>query len=531
MASNQRPALVIDVGSATTKLGFSSNSLPSYTLPTASLGASPAWGSSVGHARARTDSSSSGSVVQAWGSSAREWGCVDEAFWHEAFFTHLRVDPEDHTIVLAEPAHSVPESREAIVERCTERRYTVTTGVAGGTGVDLTRLTGLVVDSGEGGTQVVPVLEGCVVQSGVRPTPVGGAALTAYVEGAMRARGDAGLPPSGSAGCVDAARRTKEACCYVCAEVEAELSKYDGPNGASMFKAHILGGGAAAAAGATGATAVLSVRTERFLAPELLFTPSLSSATSLATPLPTLIDEAVQACPIDFRRALHGNVMLAGGTMGLRNLRTRLQYAVQTKHTQHIGTFASKEIAARAYDCAAVQVHGPGAKRNFPGEAISEPPVSKGDERKQRKSSRYPGVSWHKSGLLWHVKLKDLQSKRQQHIGYYASEEDAARAYDFTVVQAHGPGAKRNFPGEDNNKPPATVRQQRKTSRYLGVSLSKNGSSWYVSLQDLQTKRMRHIGSFAPEEDAARAYDYAAVQARGPGAKRNFPGEAISELP
>jgi hypothetical protein len=39
--------------------------------------------------------------------------------------------------------------------------------------------------------------------------------------------------------------------------------------------------------------------------------------------------------------------------------------------------------AARAYDGAAVQTHGPDAKRNFPDEAISELPVKAGAERKQ----------------------------------------------------------------------------------------------------------------------------------------------------
>jgi actin-related protein 3 len=116
-------------------------------------------------------------VVQAWGSSVQGWGSVDEAFWHETFFTHLRVDPEDHTVMLAEPAHSISESREAIAEvlfetfnaaalhlvpapaaalyaAAVQPRNNCTAGVAGGTGVDLTSLTGLVVDSGEGVTQV-----------------------------------------------------------------------------------------------------------------------------------------------------------------------------------------------------------------------------------------------------------------------------------------------------------------------------------------------------------------------------------------
>jgi AP2-like factor (euAP2 lineage) len=106
------------------------------------------------------------------------------------------------------------------------------------------------------------------------------------------------------------------------------------------------------------------------------------------------------------------------------------------------GTYASEQDAARAYDGAAVQANGPGAKRNFPGEVISELPVTVGEERRQRKSSRYIGVAWHKARSSWDVR------KYSRHIGCYASEENAARVYDCVAVHAHGPGAKRNFPGE-----------------------------------------------------------------------------------
>jgi EREBP-like factor len=58
-----------------------------------------------------------------------------------------------------------------------------------------------------------------------------------------------------------------------------------------------------------------------------------------------------------------------------------------------------------------------------------------------------------------------------------------------------------------------------------GVQLTGAGQ---VRLRDPQAKRSRHIGSFASEEDAARACDRAVVQARGSGAKRNFPGEATA---
>jgi hypothetical protein len=60
-----------------------------------------------------------------------------------------------------------------------------------------------------------------------------------------------------------------------------------------------------------------------------------------------------------------------------------------------------------------VQLHGPGAKRNFPDEVISELPVALGEERKQRSSSRYVGVSWHKASSRWKVHMKDPQTKRK----------------------------------------------------------------------------------------------------------------------
>ncbi|KAG1667891.1 hypothetical protein FOA52_013651 [Chlamydomonas sp. UWO 241] len=205
----------------------------------------------------------------------------------------------------------------------------------------------------------------------------------------------------------------------------------------------------------------------------------------------------------------------------------------QTRRERHIGCYASEESAARAYDCAVVQAHGSGATRNFPDEDISELPVTLGEERKQSSSSRYTGVCWNRAQSAWQVELWDPQSKRSRHIGIFASEENAARAYDYAAVQARGPGAKRNFPGEVISELPMTVGEERKgpKSRYMGVSWHKSDSAWHVQLRDPQNKRKRCVGSYAFEEDAAKAYDFEAVKMCGPDAKRNFPGEVISELP
>ncbi|KAG1671919.1 hypothetical protein FOA52_003486 [Chlamydomonas sp. UWO 241] len=136
-------------------------------------------------------------------------------------------------------------------------------------------------------------------------------------------------------------------------------------------------------------------------------------------------------------------------TAQLWNLHTKIQ--------KHIGTYASEENAARAYDWATVKMHGPECtERNFPGEVISEPPASLGDERRERKRSRFKGVYRNDDRESWHVQLWDPKAKRLQYIGIYASEEGAARAYDWAAVKMHGPGyTKRNFPNKVISEPPA----------------------------------------------------------------------------
>ncbi|KAG1661858.1 hypothetical protein FOA52_011625 [Chlamydomonas sp. UWO 241] len=108
-------------------------------------------------------------------------------------------------------------------------------------------------------------------------------------------------------------------------------------------------------------------------------------------------------------------------------------------------------------------MHGPECTdRNFPGELISEPPVSLGDEMRERQTSDYFGVCWHMQHEIWQANLWDPHTKRTQHIGYYTSEENAARAFDHVLVKLRGPGyAKRNFPDEIVSEPPAARGRKR----------------------------------------------------------------------
>jgi hypothetical protein len=129
------------------------------------------------------------------------------------------------------------------------------------------------------------------------------------------------------------------------------------------------------------------------------------------------------------------------------------------------------------------------------------------------------------------VSLYDSQTKGKQYIGAYASEEDAARAYDCAAVKLLGLDTKRNFPGELISEPPES-RGDAMTSSCNGVSWHTRDSVWRVGLYNPQTKRRQSIGYYDSETSAAMAYDCVTVQLHGPDwPKRNFTGELITKPP
>jgi hypothetical protein len=62
--------------------------------------------------------------------------------------------------------------------------------------------------------------------------------------------------------------------------------------------------------------------------------------------------------------------------------------------------------------------------------------------------SRFVGVVKREGSSKWRASIADPNTHRKMSLGSYASEVDAARAYDCEVVKLRGPHAKRNFPDE-----------------------------------------------------------------------------------
>ncbi|CAK9276273.1 unnamed protein product [Sphagnum jensenii] len=339
-----RPAVVIDNGTGYTKMGFAGNVEPCFIVPTVvavnesflgqtanqSKGGLSAFHSAgvmadldffIGEeALARTHANAYTLSYPIRHGQIENWDTM-ERFWQQCIFNYLRCDPEDHYFLFTESPLTAPENREYMGEIMFETfnvpgLYIATQAVlalAAGYTTSKLEMTGVVVDAGDGMTHVVPVADGYVIGSSIKSIPVAGRDLSIFVQQLMRERGER-VPPEDS---LDVARRVKEAYCYTCADIVKEFGKHD--KEPSKYIKQWTGFNSK-----TGAPFSCDVGYERFLAPEVFFSPEIYSS-DFTVPLPEVVDKCIQSAPIDTRRALYKNIVLSGGSTMFKDFQRRLQ--------------------------------------------------------------------------------------------------------------------------------------------------------------------------------------------------------------
>jgi len=134
----------------------------------------------------------------------------------------------------------------------------------------------------------------------------------------LRDRGEP-LPPEDA---LPIAGRIKEQYCYVCPDLVKEFEKYDAdPTRFRDYEGKLA---------RTGKDFKIQVGYERFLGPEIFFSPEIFNS-DFTTPLPTMVDQCVQNCPIDTRRPLYKYITLSGGTTMFKHFVKRLERDIRRK--------------------------------------------------------------------------------------------------------------------------------------------------------------------------------------------------------
>ncbi len=147
------------------------------------------------------------------------------------------------------------------------------------------------------------------------------------------------------------------------------------------------------------------------------------------------------------------------------------------------------------------------------------------NQRNQRRNSKnttgYKGVSFDKGRGKYIASIQVLGT--QIHLGRFSTAEEASKAYEEAASRYHGEFAYTHsvssVPAVPSDGAVVVATRPTFSSRYRGVSWKKQRRTWVASIG--VAGRQKHLGVFATEQDAARAYNAAAIEHYGDKAVLN----------
>ncbi|XP_042815354.1 actin-85C-like isoform X3 [Panthera tigris] len=239
------------------------------------------------------------------------WANV-EKIWHHSFYQVLRVAPEQHPLMVTEPPLNTMSNKEKMSQILFETfnvpaLYLANLGVlslyASG------QTSGTAIESGEGMTYFVPIIDGCPLHQSTIQMDMAGQDLTSYL---LQLLTDGGH--SVSTGDREYVRSIKEQYCYVALDFDKEKAKTDSPSYAQ--KVQLPDG------------QEVTLGQEKFFCPEVLFRADLMGRNDLGIHMKAF--QSISSCSPALWKILFSHIVLSGGTGSCSGLRFRMQREIST---------------------------------------------------------------------------------------------------------------------------------------------------------------------------------------------------------
>ncbi|XP_076971516.1 actin, alpha skeletal muscle 2-like [Tamandua tetradactyla] len=231
-----------------------------------------------------------------------------EKIWHHSFYQVLRVAPEWHPLMVAEPPLHPTTSKERVNQIMFET-FNVPALYLANQGVlslySSGQTSGTTIESGEGMTYLVPTFEGCPLHQSIVQMDVAGQDLTLYL---LQLLAESGHSFMGT-GDREFVQDMKEKCCYVALDFDKEKVKAESPSYKQKYQ---LPDGQE-----------IEIGKERFFCPEALFQTDLIGNAGLG--LHVAAYQSISSCDPTLWKSLYSHVLLSGGTGSCSGLQFRMQ--------------------------------------------------------------------------------------------------------------------------------------------------------------------------------------------------------------